>query len=71
MIKIKCILFLTFFFTTTVFAQKPREVNLENDPVDFTNPANFIALVIIPLFLIVAGALIIRNRKKRKREKQD
>tara|TARA_R110002050_G_scaffold18892_1_gene54764 strand:- start:224 stop:436 length:213 start_codon:yes stop_codon:yes gene_type:complete len=70
MIKRKFILILTILFTTNVFAQTVREIDLDNEPVDFTDPAKFIALIVIPLFIVIAGSLIYWKWKKRKKNEE-
>lgn len=50
-----------------VYAQIPRDVPnpQDNNPVDFTDPANIIILIILPL-LVVVFVLIWRNKKKKR-----
>ena len=50
-----------------VFSQKPREVDLENDPVDWSDPAKIIVLVVIPAFMLITG-LILRQRNLKKKQ---
>ena len=52
-----------------VFSQKPREVDLENDPVDWSDPAKIIVLIVIPVLMLITG-LIIRQINLKKKQKQ-
>jgi hypothetical protein len=70
MSKTKHLLSFALLSTTSVLAQNPREIRLDNDPFDFTDPVKLITVVIIPGLLILVGLMIIRNRKKRKKEKE-
>ena len=53
--------------TGPIFGQKPREISLENDPVDWTDPAKIVVLIAIPLFLLTVGLwLRVRHKNKKK-----
>jgi len=56
-----------FFIGLAAYAQIPRDVPnpQDNSPVDFTDPANIIILVILPLLVI--GLVILWRNKKKKR----
>lgn len=61
----KTTIFLFYFFISLIGeAQKPREVILENDPVDWSDTAKQIVLIVIPLCLLLLGIIFIRKKKK-------
>lgn len=53
------------------YSQIPRDVPnpQDNYPVDFTDPANIIILVILPL-LVVVFVIIWRNKKRKDKTQQ-
>jgi LPXTG-motif cell wall-anchored protein len=61
------LLFLMVVFSVSVFGQTVSEIDTQNDPVDFTDPANFIALIVIPLLILALSALLIWKRRKHKK----
>ena len=66
MISVKYILSLALLFSTSLLAQNPREIRLDNDPFDFTDPVKLIFILIIPLLLLIIGAIMMRRRKRKK-----
>ena len=70
-IILKYLPFLSFILTTgDLFSQKPREISLQDDPVDWTDPAMIIVLIIVPVALLVAGIMIKLRYDKRKKKDQ-
>ena len=68
MLNLKLVLALVIAVRVQAFAQMPREISLDNDPFDFTDPVKLVFILIIPLLLIIIGAIWIRNNKKRKKK---
>ncbi|MFD1553378.1 hypothetical protein DNU06_06850 [Putridiphycobacter roseus] len=64
MILKRYILTIILLSTTVVFAQRPREVQLEDEPFDFTDPIKLIFIVIIPILLLIIGSIYFKKRKK-------
>jgi hypothetical protein len=64
--KIKAFFLLLPFLVLTIrqsFAQKPREIQIENEPPDLSNIWTIIFLVVIPIVLIL-GYLFLRKKNK-------
>lgn len=52
-------------YSALSFGQRAREIQVENEPTDWSNPWNIALCVIIPILLVIGGVLI-RNRSKKK-----
>lgn len=63
---IKTITVLGFMLIAIIaFDQRPREIQVDNEPADWTNPWTIALYVGVPILLIVGG-LYIRNKSKNK-----
>ena len=71
MIRTRYIFTILSLITATAWAQRPQEILLDEDPFDFTDPIRLIFIVILPLLLIIIGALVIRYRKQKKASDTD
>jgi LPXTG-motif cell wall-anchored protein len=49
-----------------VMAQRPREIVIDNDPVDWSDRASQVVLIGIPLVLLIFGIFYFRKRQQRK-----
>ncbi len=51
--------------TQLTMAQRPREVQIDNEPPDWSNPWTIGFIVVVPVLLIIGG-IYIRNRRRKK-----
>ena len=60
---------LIFLFTLSVtsFAQRAREIQLSDEPVNWSDPWSIAFYIVLPIFLIIAG-IYLRYRFKVKRK---
>lgn len=65
--------FFTFILLSSLkaFAQRPREIMLDNDPLDFSDPAILIGVVIIPIVLAVLGIILFLRQRRLKKAKEE
>ena len=68
MTKLKILLLITVGFTSSVIAQTVTEVDTNSEPVDFTDPAYFVALIVLPIVLIILGVLFYRRKNSRNKK---
>jgi hypothetical protein len=66
MTRLKIVFLLIGLITITVYGQKPREIQLDDEPFDFTDPIKLIFVVIIPVTLLIIGAVIMKKRQGKK-----
>ncbi|MDX1349419.1 MAG: hypothetical protein R3279_04190 [Putridiphycobacter sp.] len=66
MARLKALFILLGLTVYTLFGQRPREIQLDEEPFDFTDPFKLIFIVIIPLVLLIVGTLIIRKKQRKK-----
>lgn len=56
------VLQLVILFQQVLYAQKPREIQVENKPPDFSNTTTVIFIIVIPIVLI-GGYFLLRKKK--------
>jgi len=56
------ILSFVILFQQVLYAQKPREIQVENQPPDFSNTTTVIFIIVIPIILI-GGYFLLRKKK--------
>lgn len=70
MMKAKIFLTISLVFSAFFnlsWAQRAREIQIDNEPVNWSDPVNIIVLIIIPLLMIFIG-LMARRRYLKKKE---
>ncbi|MGB1103061.1 MAG: hypothetical protein ACPG21_05480 [Crocinitomicaceae bacterium] len=60
--KLIALCWLMVFTVLPSFAQRPREIQVDNPPPDMTDTATLIFIVGIPIILVI-GYVFLRNRK--------
>ena len=63
--NLKSILLIGCLYSFNIYAQRPREIQLEDEPFDFSDPFKLVFIVIIPVVLLVIGAILIKKRGKK------
>ncbi|WP_139134310.1 hypothetical protein [Crocinitomix algicola] len=52
-------------WSTITWAQRPREIQVDNEPTDWSNPWNIALCIVVPILLILGGIYIQKRAKKR------
>ena len=63
--NLKSILLIGCLYSFNICAQRPREIQLEDEPFDFSDPFKLVFIVIIPVVLLIIGAILIKKRGKK------
>ena len=48
-----------------LWAQRPQEILLDEDPFDFGDPIKLVFIVILPLILLIAGWIWVKKRRQK------
>lgn len=65
----KILVFLILFISTISIAQRPREIQLSDEPIIWSDPWSIAFYIVLPVFLIVTGIILARKFKKKKNSK--
>lgn len=65
--KIRTVLFIFLLYLGQLYAQKPREIQVDNEPVNW-NTANIIVLIVIPTLMLIIGLIARKRYLKKKNE---
>ncbi|MEX1001576.1 MAG: hypothetical protein WDZ35_05625 [Crocinitomicaceae bacterium] len=61
----KIILFLACLYPPFLYGQRPREIQVDNEPPLWESPATVLVLIVIPLIMIIFGIIWYQKRKKK------
>ncbi|MBD3637215.1 MAG: hypothetical protein HUJ25_07690 [Crocinitomicaceae bacterium] len=64
-------LFTVLFLNELLYAQKPREIQVDNDPVNWQDPATIVVLIIIPVVVVVFYIFWIKWRKNQRNQRRE
>jgi hypothetical protein len=59
-------LLILLLFSSNLFAQRPSEIQLSDEPVVWSEPWSIALYIVMPIVLIIAG-IYLRNRAKNKK----